>query len=195
MACRPLEVPQTFSEVPWGHSCSQNNSMISFLFFILYICTIGEKVMMATSSVPRQEAKFCALAGGKVLCLGRRQSSVPWQEAKLWHPSVSLVTACFTTMPTKKKRKEKKKGKRKPISLKSTVEEAWKFIILIYLDPQLYVFLLICVENRKQAIQYFCTPKNDDCPDMGIGRLWPRVTSGLTLCGPPSLKHLLTGPY
>ena len=155
----------------------------------------------------------------QVLCLGKRQSSVPWQEAKLWHPSVSLVTACFTTMPTKKKRKEKKKGKRKPISLKSTVEEAWKFIILIYLDPQLYVslkstveeawkfiiliyldpqlyvFLLICVENRKQAIQYFCTPKNDDCPDMGIGRLWPRVTSGLTLCGPPSLKHLLTGPY
>ena len=56
------------------------------------------------------------------------------------------------------------------------------------------IFISLC--GKEEAyIQHFCTPKNDDCLGVGVGRLWPWATSGLTLCGPSSLKHLLTGPY
>ena len=68
---------------------------------------------MATSSVPWQEAKFCALAGGKAMtpkCLTCH--------CMLYHHAYKEKK--------KKRKKKKKKGKRKPISLKSIVEEAVK---------------------------------------------------------------------
>ena len=59
--------------------------------------------MMATSSVPRQEAKFCALAGGKVLCLGRRQSC----DTQVSHLSLHALPPCLQRKKEKKKKKEK----------------------------------------------------------------------------------------
>ena len=73
--------------------------MISFLFFILYICTIGEKVMMATSSVPWQEAKFCALAGGKAMT------------------PKCLTCHCMLYHHAYKEKKKKRKKKKKRIGL------------------------------------------------------------------------------
>ena len=85
--------------------------MISFLFFILYICTIGEKAMMATSSVPWQEAKFRALARGKAMtpkCLTCH--------CMLYHHAYK----------EKKKRKKKDKESLFHFSLKIIVEKALK---------------------------------------------------------------------